>query len=62
MNDSKKLSAKKRDLLFEQIKEEAVAWGVSMVDESVIDEINILNATLQAMTFTSDYKPVPLQK
>ena len=49
INDSKKLSEKKRDLLFEQIKENAVAWSVASASEKEIDEINILNATRRAM-------------
>ena len=49
LNDSKQLTDKKRRELFPVIQEEAIAWGVSMVDESVIDEINILNATFEAM-------------
>ena len=49
INDSKKLSEKKRDLLFEQIKEKAVAWSVACASEKEIDEINILNATFLAM-------------
>ena len=49
INDSKKLSEKKRDLLFEQIKEKAVAWSVACASEREIDEINILNATFLAM-------------
>ena len=49
LNDSKKLSAKKRDMLFDQIKEEALAWAVGLVDPARIDEINILQATYEAM-------------
>ena len=49
LNDSKKLSEKKRELLFTQIKEQAVCYGVGIVDEKRIDEINILNATYEAM-------------
>ena len=49
LNDSKKLSAKKRDMLFDQIKEEAVAWAVGLSDPARIDEINILQATYEAM-------------
>ena len=49
LNDSKKLSAGKRDLLFDQIKEEAVAWAVGLVEPARIDEINILQATYEAM-------------
>ena len=49
INDSKKLSEKKRDLLFEQIKENAVAYSIASASEKEIDEINILNATFLAM-------------
>lgn len=49
VNDSKKLSEKKREELFEIIKEKAVAFSVGIVDEKVIDEINILEATRLAM-------------
>lgn len=49
LNDSKKLSEKKREALFEVITEQALAWSVSLVDERVIDEINILQATYRAM-------------
>ena len=48
-NDSKKLSEKKRDLLFAEIKEKAVAYGIGIVSPQVIDEINILQATYEAM-------------
>lgn len=49
INDSKKLSEKKRDALFEVIKEKAIAWSVASASEQEIDEINILNATFLAM-------------
>ncbi len=49
INDSKKLSEKKRDILFDIIKEKAVAYSVCMVDAKTIDEINILQATFLAM-------------
>lgn len=49
VNDSKKLSEKKREQLFEEIKERAVAYSVGIVDEKTIDEINILEATRLAM-------------
>ena len=49
INDSKKLSEKKRDALFEVIKEKAVSWSVASASEQEIDEINILNATFLAM-------------
>ena len=49
INDSKKLSEKKRDMLFDLITKNAVAWSVASVSEKEIDEINILNATFLAM-------------
>ena len=49
LNDSKKLSEKKREELFIEIKEKALAWNVGVVDNNVIDEINILQATYNAM-------------
>ncbi|MCL2864281.1 MAG: ribonuclease HII [Lachnospiraceae bacterium] len=49
INDSKKLSAKKRELLFEEIKEKAFATGIGIVSPARIDEINILQATYEAM-------------
>ena len=49
VDDSKKISEKKRDLLFEQIKEKAICYSIEMVNEQTIDEINILEATKLAM-------------
>ena len=49
LNDSKKLSEKQRLTLEPVIKEQAVAWNVTMIDHRVIDEINILQATKLAM-------------
>ncbi len=49
VNDSKKLSEKKREILFDKIKEEAWCYSIASVDEKTIDEINILNATFLAM-------------
>ena len=49
INDSKKLSAAKRDELYDIIMEEAVAVGIGMVGPERIDEINILQATYEAM-------------
>lgn len=49
VNDSKKLSEKKREALFDVIKEQCLAYGIGMADASEIDEINILNATFLAM-------------
>ena len=49
VNDSKKLTEKKREALYEQIIKEAIAYYVCLIDNKEIDEINILNATLKAM-------------
>ena len=49
LNDSKKISEKKRDLLFDEIKNVALAYSIAMVDHKKIDEINILQATYLAM-------------
>ncbi len=45
INDSKKVSEKKREKLYEKITEEAIAYSVGIVEQKMIDEINILNAT-----------------
>lgn len=50
VNDSKKISEKKREQLYDLITKEAIAYSVGIVDEKVIDKINILNATKQALT------------
>ena len=49
INDSKKLSAKRREELSDVIKERAVAWGIGIADNNEIDELNILEATKTAM-------------
>lgn len=49
VNDSKKISEKKREKLYDEIIENAIAWGVGIIDNNVIDDINILNATRKAM-------------
>lgn len=49
LNDSKKLTDKKRRALYEVIVENAVAYGIAMADEQEIDAINILQATFNAM-------------
>ena len=54
INDSKKLSAKKREKLFDIIKEEAVSVGIGMASPERIDEINILQATYKAMRMAID--------
>ena len=50
VNDSKKISEKKREKLYELITSEAIAYSVGIVDQEVIDDINILNATKKALT------------
>ncbi len=49
INDSKKLSEKRREMLFTEIKEKAIACAVGVVSPARIDEINILQATYEAM-------------
>ena len=49
LNDSKKLTEKRREALYDVIVEQAVAYGVGSADEKEIDEINILQATFLAM-------------
>ena len=49
LNDSKKLSEKKREALFEIIKEKAIAYAIAEASPAEIDEINILNASMLAM-------------
>lgn len=58
LRDSKKLSAKKRDELAEEIKEKALAWSVAAMGPEVIDKINILQATLKAMKAAVEKLPV----
>lgn len=54
LNDSKKISEKKRDLLRPIIEKEAIAFGVGVVDAPTIDQINILNASFLAMHMALD--------
>ena len=54
VNDSKKVSEKKREKLYDQIIEEAVSYSVAIVGQDVIDDINILNATKQGVTEVVD--------
>ena len=49
LNDSKKLSPMRRDALFDEIREKAVSFSVALAEPARIDEINILNATYEAM-------------
>lgn len=60
VNDSKKLTEKKREALYDIILENALDWSVASVSEKEIDEINILNATMKAMDMAiSGLKVVP---
>ena len=54
VNDSKKVSETKREMLYEKITNEAIAWSTGIVDEKEIDELNILNATKKALTDAID--------
>ncbi|MBR4618968.1 MAG: ribonuclease HII [Bacilli bacterium] len=49
LTDSKKLSEKKRDFFFEEIKKQALGIGIGIIDEEIIDEVNIYEATKLAM-------------
>ncbi|AIL32643.1 ribonuclease HII [Basilea psittacipulmonis DSM 24701] len=62
LNDSKKLSAAKREALAQRIKEKALAYAIAHVSPQVIDEINILQATLQAMREAFLQLPIPAQR
>lgn len=50
VNDSKKVSEKKREKLYDAILEEAISYSVAIIGQDIIDEINILNATKQGVT------------
>ena len=54
VNDSKKLTPKKREILFDKIKLQALSYGVGIVDSVIIDKINILQATFLAMKHALD--------
>ena len=58
LNDSKKLTEKKREALFDVIKEKAVAYAIAEASPEEIDEINILNASMLAMRRAVDALPV----
>lgn len=59
LNDSKKLSEKRREALFAEIKEKAICYGIGIVSREVIDEINILQATYLAMQQAIAAMPQP---
>lgn len=52
VNDSKKVSEKKREKLYDLILEEAISYGVGIIGQDEIDEINILNATKKGLTMS----------
>ncbi len=54
LNDSKQLSAKRREMLYDEIVEKAVSWGIGLSTAERIDEINILQATYEAMRMAID--------
>lgn len=54
LNDSKKLTEKKREALFDVIQEKAIAWAINGIDVDEIDETNILQARLKAMDMCID--------
>ena len=58
LNDSKKLTEKKREALYAELQEKAVAIGIGMADHSTIDRINILQATYEAMREAIAHLPV----
>ena len=58
LNDSKKLTEKKREALFDVIKEKAVAYAIAEASPEEIDEINILNASMLAMRRAVEALPV----
>ena len=59
LNDSKKLTEKKREALFDIIKEKAVAYAIAEATPAEIDEINILNASMLAMRRAVEALPHP---
>lgn len=59
LNDSKKLTEKKREALFDVIKEKAIAYAIAEASPEEIDEINILNASMLAMRRAVEALPHP---
>ena len=59
LNDSKQVSPKRREVLFDLIREKAVSYAVASVDEKEIDEINILNARMKAMQLAMEQLDPP---
>lgn len=54
LNDSKKVTERRREALFDQIRDQAIAWSVTWVDPKEIDEIDILNSRIKAMQMAAD--------
>lgn len=54
LNDSKQVTEKRRAVLFDQIREQAVAWAVASISAQEIDELDILNARMKAMQMAID--------
>lgn len=61
LNDSKKLSARRREQLADQVRDRAIAWSVVSIDSEQIDRINILQATMLAMRQAVEQLTVPPQ-
>lgn len=58
IDDSKKLSSKKREYLYDIIMDSAISVGICFIDNNIIDKINILNATISAMHSAIDRMPI----
>lgn len=58
LNDSKKLTEKKREKLFDEIKEKALAWSIGRAEVAEIDQLNILQATMLAMQRAVEALPI----
>ncbi len=54
LNDSKQVTEKRREILFDQIREQAVSWAVAWVEPEEIDRIDILNSRIKAMQLAID--------
>ena len=54
VNDSKKVTEKRREMLYDKIREEAISYSIAVIDPNVIDDINILNATKKGVTEVVD--------
>ena len=59
LNDSKKLTEKKREALFDVVREQALAYSIALVDHKTIDEINILEATFLTMRQAAEGLQIP---